>query len=512
MLISVGVMTLLAQDTTLLMVEDWESGDFSTLQWERVGTRSLWEVTSEGAHNGRYCVRSGNYYQDNIASILQLSVYLTEGGMISYFRKIFSAPGGGVFYFYLDGQPMDTLTGYADWAEYQCDVSAGYHVLKFCYNKNTNEKKGSDCVWMDDLTMPAGILLNPPSSPCDAPQGLTAQVAGEDVTLYWSGSYSSQEVTISDDVESYEYGAINTPGTVGWGYIDGDGKPTSSFSSLNFLNEGAAMAYIVLDDELIYGTGNNNAQAHSGHKFFGCPFHYTIHNDDWMVSPELQFTEAFTFSFYARSFSSQFTDEQFVVAYSLTDSNADSFIPLHCEPITTTTTWTEYSFLVPPQAKYVAIHCISFNQYIFCVDDLSIHGNVTTGHTVNVYRDGLLIASDIADSTYTDTAAPLGNHCYTITYNCGVNEEESDPSDTVCVAIGPITEFSGTMTEITTVMDSISGMIGDRLSVREYVPEEILHPTRGVTVDSSHIATTLTAMFDWNKYPSYEVYTQLLQD
>lgn len=511
MLISVGVMTLLAQDTTLLMVEDWESGDFSTLQWERVGTRSLWEVTSEGAHNGRYCVRSGNYYQDNIASILQLSVYLTEGGMISYFRKIFSAPGGGVFYFYLDGQPMDTLTGYADWAEYQCDVSAGYHVLKFCYNKNTNEKKGSDCVWMDDLTMPAGILLNPPSSPCDAPQGLTAQVAGEDVTLSWSGSYSSQEVTISDDLESYEYGAINTPGTVGWGYIDGDGEPTSSFSSLNFLNEGAAMAYIVLDDELIYGTGNNNAQAHSGHKFFGCPFHYTIHNDDWMVSPELQFTEAFTFSFYARSFSSQFTDEQFVVAYSLTDSNADSFIPLHCEPITTTTTWTEYSFLVPPQAKYVAIHCISFNQYIFCVDDLSIHGNVTTGHTVNVYRDGLLIASDIADSTYTDTAAPLGNHCYTITYNCGVNEEESDPSDTVCVAIGPITDFSGTMTEITTVMDSISGMIGDRLSVREYVPEEILHPTRGVTVDSSHIATTLTAMFDWNKYPSYEVYTQLLQ-
>ena len=509
-LIFVGVMTLLAQDTHQLMEEDWETGDFSTLQWERVGTRSLWEVTSEGAHSGRYCVRSGNYYQDNIASVLQLSVYLTDSGTVSYFRKIFSAPGGGVFYFYLDGQPMDTLTGYADWAEYQCAVSAGYHVLKFCYNKNTNEKKGSDCVWMDDLTMPAGILLNPPSSPCDAPQGLTAQVTGNNVTLSWNESYSSQEVTIFDDVESYEYGAINPPGTVGWGYIDGDGEPTSNFSSLNFLNEGAAMAYIVLDDELIYGTGNNNVQANSGHKFFGCPFHYTVHNDDWMVSPELHFTEAFTFSFHARSFSSQFTDEQFVVAYSLTDSNADSFIPLHCDPITATTAWTEYSFLVPPQAKYVAIHCISFNQYIFCVDDLSIHGNVTTGHTVNVYRDGLLIASGIADSTYTDTVATPGNHCYTITYNCN-SGEESAPSDTVCVAVGPLTELSGTMTEITTAIDSISGMIGDRLSEREYVPEEVLHPSRGVTVDSSHIATTLTAMFDWNKYPSYGVYLQLLQ-
>ena len=504
-----GVLSLQAQNSPQ-MVEDWETGDFSTLQWERVGTRSLWEVTSEGAHSGRYCVRSGNYYQDNIESVLQLSIYLTDSGTVSYFRKIFSAPGGGVFYFYLDGQAMDTLTGYADWAEYQCHVSAGYHVLKFCYRKNTNAKKGSDCVWMDDLTMPAGILLSPLSSPCDAPEGLTAQVTGNDVTLSWNGTYTSQTVTIFDDVESYDYGEINPSGDVGWRYIDGDGEPTSTFSSLNFLNEGATMAYIVLDDELIYGTGNNNMQAHSGHRFFGCPFHYTIHNDDWMVSPELHFSEAFTFSFYARSFSSQFADEQFVVAYSLTDSSAASFIPLHCDPITPTTTWTEYSFLVPPQAKYVAVHCISFNQYIFCLDDISIHGNVTTGHTVNVYRDGVLVASDIADSTYTDTSVAPGNHCYTITYNCSSNDE-SILSDTVCVTVGPVADALNATSKITANLDSISSMLQSRFSEREYIPEEALHPTRGERVDSSHIATTLEAMFDWNRYPSYDVYLQLLQ-
>ena len=510
MLVSLWVMPVFAQDTTQLMVEDWETGDFSSLQWERVGTRSLWEVTSEGAHSGRYCARSGNYYQDNIASVLQLSVYLTEGGTISYFRKIFSAPGGGVFYFYLDCQPMDTLTGYADWSEYQCNVSAGYHVLKFCYNKNTNEKRGSDCVWLDDLSMPAGILLNPPGSPCDAPGGLSAEVIGDEVALSWSESYNSQIITIFDNVESYEYGVINPFGAVGWNYIDGDGEPTSTFSSLNFLNEGATMAYIVLDDELVYGTGNNNAQAHSGHKFFGCPFHYTIHNDDWIVSPELHFSEAFTFSFYARSLSSQFIDEQFVAAYSLTDDSATSFIPLHCDPITTTTAWTQYLFVVPPQAKFVAIHCISFNQYIFCVDDISIQGNVTTGHTCNVYRDGVLIASGITDSTYIDTTVSSGNHCYTITYNCG-SGEESSPSDTVCVTVGSMSGVSGPSSETAAVLDSIAGMVKNRLSEREYIPEGVLCPTRDVTVDSSHIATTLTALFDWNKYPSYEVYTQLLQ-
>lgn len=506
---AVGLSSLFAQAPSPLMVEDWETGDFSSLQWERVGTRSLWEITSEGAHNGRYCARSGNYYQDNIASTLQLSVYLTEGGTISYFRKIFSAPGGGVFYFYLDGQQMDTLTGFADWSEYQCNVSAGYHVLKFSYRKVTNAKKGSDCVWMDDLSMPAGILLNPPSSPCDAPEGLTASVTDNLVTLSWNGSYSSQFVTIFDDVENHDYGAINSPGTVGWNYIDGDGEPTSNFSSLNFLNEGATMSYIVLDDELIYGTGNNSIQAHSGHKFFGFPFHYTIHNDDWIVSPELNFSEAFVFSFYARSFSSQYTDEQFVAAYSLTDSSAASFIPLHCDPITTTTSWTEYSFIVPPQAKYVAIHCISFNQYILCLDDLSISGNVTAGHTCNVYRDGLLIASDIADSSYTDTAATSGNHCYTITYNCSPTLE-SARSDTICVAVGSPDVLTSS-SEITSVLDSVTGMMQNILPERDYIPDEVLHPNRGVTVDSSHIATTLTAMFDWNKYPSYEVYTQLLQ-
>lgn len=498
-----------AQNNSQLMVEDWESGDFTTLQWERVGTQSLWEVTSEGAHNGRYCVRSGNYYQDNIESVLQLSVYLMEGGTISYFRKIFSAAGGGVFYFFLDGQQMDTLTGYADWSEFQCPVSAGFHVLKFSYRKITNEKKGSDCVWMDDLSMPTGILMNPQNTECDAPDGFMAEVTGNHVSLSWNGSYNSQTVTIFDDIEAHEYGAINSPGAVGWNYIDGDGEPTSSFSSLSFLNETATMAFIVLDDELIYGTGNNNAQAHSGHRFFACPFHYTIHNDDWLVSPGLNFTEAFVFSFYARSFSSQYTDEQFVVGYSLTDSSASSFIPLHCEPITTTTAWTEYSFLVPPQARYVAIHCTSFNQYLFCIDDISIQGNVTSSHPCNIYRDGELIASNITESTYTDTAVISGNHCYTITYHCG-SGEESAPSDTVCVTV-ETPDAKDAMSEIAALMDGFSEMLNNNVDEREYIPEEVLYPSKNVNIDSSHIATTLTAMFDWDKYPSYEVYTQLLQ-
>ncbi len=140
--------------------------------------------------------------------------------------------------------------------------------------------------------------------------------------LTWNGSQNPHEILIFDDVEGHEYSAINSQGTVGWNYIDGNNLPTGTFSTLNFLNEGDTMAFIVLDDELIVGIGINNPTAHSGHRYFACPFYQNNHNDDWLVSPELDFSEAFTFSFFARSFSSQYSEEQFVVAYSVTDLDA----------------------------------------------------------------------------------------------------------------------------------------------------------------------------------------------
>ena len=77
------------------IAEDWESGDFTSLSWKRPGSQYRWEITSEGAHNGRYCARSGNYYTLNTESVLQIGVCLTESGNLSYYRKVFSAVGSG---------------------------------------------------------------------------------------------------------------------------------------------------------------------------------------------------------------------------------------------------------------------------------------------------------------------------------------------------------------------------------------------------------------------------------
>ena len=79
-MLSVLAVPLSGQVVSQPIAEDWESGDFSSLSWERPGSQYRWEITSEGAHSGRYCARSGNYYTLNTESVMQLGVYLTENG------------------------------------------------------------------------------------------------------------------------------------------------------------------------------------------------------------------------------------------------------------------------------------------------------------------------------------------------------------------------------------------------------------------------------------------------
>ena len=418
LLMMTAVVFPLAAQGVSSIEENWESGDFTGLAWERPGTQYRWEVTSEGAHSGRYCARSGNYYTLNTESVLQLAVYLTDTGTFSYYRKVFSAEGSGGFLFWLDDELRDSVAGYVDWSQFQCPIDSGFHVLKFCYTKNQTKSRGSDCVWIDDIHLPAGIIVANPSQ---------------------DSTSNSEEVVLFDDVEGHEFGAVNSTGPVGWSYIDGDGSTTATFNLLDFPNEGSPMAFVVLDDYLLVGN-YYNVTAHSGHKFFGSPYHSDRANDDWIVSPELDFAEPFTFSFFARSFADRFSDEKFVATYSLTSTAAASFIPLHCDTLTTTPEWTEYSFLVPAEAKYVAIHCVSHDQYMFCLDDITIKGRRPN------------------------------EECGMRYVELGYNEEY--------------------------------GMRYEELDHDEGLPKD---------VSNDHMAATLEEMLRWNKYPTYEVYTQLLQ-
>ena len=266
--------------------------------------------------------------------------------------------------------------------------------------------------WNETLTITA---IGPS---CEQPTGLQVALNGTTVTITWDAQ-ANTPLAISDDFEGHTYGTINSPGTVGWTYIDGDNTNTNQFSSISFTNEGSKMAFIVLDDEELTGS-SANVNAHSGDKFIGAP--YVSQNDDWIISPELNFTDDFTFSFFARSYSYNYTNEQFYAAYSTTGNSASDFMNLD-DVTTTTTTWTEYSYTVPADAKYVAIHCVSTDVYMFCVDDINISGNVVSDVVVNLYDNGVLVASNVNGGTYTATGLSAGEHCFSIRAVCDDDSE-----------------------------------------------------------------------------------------
>ena len=102
----------------------------------------------------------------------------------------------------------------------------------------------------------------------------------------------------------------------------------------------------------------------------------------------------------------------------------------------------------PEGAKHFAIRCISRDQYILYIDDVTYRpaksGLELVGY--NVYRNGqLLNTTPLTATTYTDNA-PAGTHTYTVTVV--YNEGESIHSNEY---VNVITAISGTAAGATTV-------------------------------------------------------------
>ncbi len=280
---------------------------------------------------------------------------------------------------------------------------------------------------------------------CNAPVGLQVSVDNTDATITWDAQ-AVAPLTISDDFEGHEAFAINSPGTVGWTYIDGDGSTTGAISNYNtWTNAHSEMAFIVFDPTQVQYTNNTSqtlasrarVTAHSGNQFLASFYAATPPNDDWIVSPELNFAENFTFSFYCRGGHSTYT-ETFEVLYSTTTNDQSSFTNTleSSGSVTggTNVSWTLKSYTVPATAKYVAIHCTSNDQYYFCVDDITISGNAGSGvAAVNIYDNGVLVASNVTGGTYTATNLSVGEHCFSVRAVC--NDDSESLAAQQCVTI-----------------------------------------------------------------------------
>lgn len=142
-----------------LMVEDFETGNFSAYDWIHSGD-SDWEIHTD-SYSGSFSAISGDIgHSQN--SELSVDMNILYSGELTFWAKASSEEGASISDYldlYIGDQPQDLMIGGdMDWAEYSMNLPVGEHTLRWVYTKNDATSSGQDRVWVDKIQFPAGAV------------------------------------------------------------------------------------------------------------------------------------------------------------------------------------------------------------------------------------------------------------------------------------------------------------------------------------------------------------------
>lgn len=204
------------------------------------------------------------------------------------------------------------------------------------------------------------------------------------------GTINAQNVIFEDGFEDYEDFIIDGVGD--WTLVDADASPLYGFQGISFPNSGGPFAYIVFNSAMttpiLEPTETSDWTAYSGTKAMVSFAAANPTNDDWLISPAIALGSAQNeLSFWYKSCDLNYGFEEFNVLISTTDTDPASFTPLESNLATDIPlTWTEFTSNLDDyagQTVYIAIQCISNDQFGFAVDDFKVTGETMAVSDVN---------------------------------------------------------------------------------------------------------------------------------
>nr|NQU94378.1 S8 family serine peptidase [Bacteroidota bacterium] len=202
-----------------LIVEDFETGDFSQFDWEFSGNQP-WTVVASGAYEGTYCAKSGAIGNDQSTEI-KITIDVANSDSIAFFRKASTEADYDFLEFYIDNSKKDEWAGEVGWSRVAYAVTAGTHTFRWRYVKDSYVTGGSDCAWVDFIELPAMVdetmMVNAGNDAelCEGMEFETEANAQNFNTLMWgtSGTGSFDDNTVIDAMyypseEDYGYGMV----------------------------------------------------------------------------------------------------------------------------------------------------------------------------------------------------------------------------------------------------------------------------------------------------------------
>lgn len=267
-----------------------------------------------------------------------------------------------------------------------------------------------------------------------------------------NGSYGAQKLFIwnypeyfEDSFEEHEDFVLNSPGSIGWQYFDGDEGETGAFTfsqdgSKPWPNAFEAMAYIIMNAGKV-SDGKEGTLAsdyitlapRSGEKSLQSWPAAGKKEDDWLITPHLHFQEPISFRFYALNFSNN-APEEIEVLYTTSEiPDVEEFIRIDsCTINSAYGSWVLKQYdSIPAEANYIALRRVTpadetgYTPKILNIDDVAFgtklpnatrylpKNNVRRMPSLDgayeVYLDGELVAST-DDTQYYFDGLTVGKH------------------------------------------------------------------------------------------------------
>jgi len=138
-----------------LIVEDFETGDFTQFEWEFAGNAD-WTIATDEVYEGSFAAKSGAI-GDESTTELKLTVEVANDDTISFYAKVSTESGYDYLQFYIDNDMQDEWAGEVNWTKISYPVEGGEHTFRWVYEKDYSVAGGQDAVWIDFAELPAMI-------------------------------------------------------------------------------------------------------------------------------------------------------------------------------------------------------------------------------------------------------------------------------------------------------------------------------------------------------------------
>lgn len=154
-------------------MDDFETGDFSKLDWQPCGDQG-WLVTDADAFEGTYSARSGIIDDKEISSLIINVEVFEKGDLLFYFKT--STERNDYLALYIDDVYQARWSGENNWQPASYQLNAGSHKIEWRYDKSMSGQSGLDAVFIDNVMFPINSTIM-----TNVPENVDSQ---DDVTIY----------------------------------------------------------------------------------------------------------------------------------------------------------------------------------------------------------------------------------------------------------------------------------------------------------------------------------------